>query len=67
MGFFAAILVHLSLMEAEEDLANVFFELSSTAFRGFSFSPEQGALIDELLLSAEEIAFAMSAPADDAQ
>ena len=63
-GFFTAFLSSLALMQEEEDLANAFFVLSSTAFQGFVFSAEQAARVDELLRAAEEIAFALSASGD---
>ena len=65
-SFFAGVNVRLQHMHDEADLAELFFELSSTAFRGFTFSDDQAALIDRLLLAAEEIAFALSAPDDTA-
>ncbi len=65
-SFFAGLNVRLQHMNDEGDLAELFFELSSTAFRGFAFSDHQAALIDRLLRAAEEIAFALSAPDDNA-
>jgi hypothetical protein len=65
-SFFASLNVRLQHMDDEGDLAELFFELSSTAFRGFAFSDHQAALIDHLLRAAEEIAFALSAPDDNA-
>jgi hypothetical protein len=65
-AFFAGINVRLQHMSDEGDLAELFFELSSTAFMGFAFSDDQAALIDQLLRAAEEIAFALSAPDDSA-
>ena len=63
-AFFAGVNVRLQHMVDEGDLAELFFELSSTAFRGFAFSDHQAELIDQLLRAAEEIAFALSAPDD---
>ena len=65
-SFFAGVNVRLQHMHDEGDLGELFFELSSTAFRGFAFSDQQAALIDQLLRAAEEIAFALSAPDDTA-
>lgn len=65
-AFFADVNTRLHLMRDEGDLAELFFELSSTAFRGFAFTEDQAGLIDRLLGAAEEIAFALSAPDDAA-
>ncbi len=65
-AFFAGVNVRLQNMSDEGDLAELFFELSSTAFLGFAFSDPQAELIDRLLRAAEEIAFALSAPDDTA-
>jgi len=56
--------MHIRRLQDEADLANLFFELSTTAFRSFSFTDRQSELIDLLLSGAENIAAAMSAPSD---
>ena len=63
--FFATILVAIRRMQDEVDLINLFFELSTTAFRGFTLTDDQSASIDALLEAAENIASAMSAPSDN--
>jgi hypothetical protein len=64
--FFSLLFVHLQQIQDEGDLANLFFELSTTAFQGFEFSESQAALVDQLLGVCESIAFTLSAPSTDA-
>lgn len=63
-GFFSSIMACILRIEDEVDLANLFFELSTTAFRGFTFTGHQSKLVDRLLSCAENIANTMTAPSD---
>jgi len=63
-GFFSDILKRIRVVESEAAMAELFFELSTTAFRGFTFTDRQSELIDSLLGAAEDIAAAMSASSD---
>lgn len=63
--FFTMILANLRRLEDEADLMGLFFELSTTAFQGFTFSPTQAGHVDSLLAVAETIAFTLSAPGEN--
>lgn len=65
-SFFTLRLVEANQMEADVELLNLFFELSTTAFQGFSFTAEQAEHIDHLLAVAENISFTLSASSSDA-
>lgn len=65
ISFFTMRLIQLNQMREDVDLMQLFFELSTTAFQGFTFSPSQAQLIDTLLATSEDIAFTMSVPATD--
>ena len=65
-SFFTLVLIRITQMRSDEDLMNVFFELSTTAFQGFVFSQQQTELIDGLLATAERIALTLSVPTDRA-
>ena len=67
VSFFTLLLVQLNQMQEAEDLMQFFFELSTTAFQGFTFSTDQAQLIDALLATSEDIAHALSIPALNAQ
>jgi len=67
VSFFTLLLVQLNQMQETEDLMQFFFELSTTAFQGFTFSTDQAQLIDALLATSEDIAHALSIPALNAQ
>ncbi len=56
-------LLAIQLHEAREDaqLLDFFLNLSTTAFQGFPFTPEEDLVIDRLLAMAEDIAHALSA------
>jgi hypothetical protein len=60
-AFFTGIRIQAQAMQAEEDVLALFFELSATAFLGFEYSGDVAKAIDELLATAEQIAFAMTA------
>jgi hypothetical protein len=65
LAFFTLILTNLHGLQDDGDLMGLFFELSTTAFQGFVFSPAQAQLVDSLLAAAENIAFTLSAPGDN--
>ena len=65
-SFFTLVLIRITQMRSDEDLMNVFIELSTTAFQGFVFSQRQSELIDGLLATAERIALTLSVPTDRA-
>ena len=66
MSFFALQFDALNRASDDMDVAEIFMQLSSVAFLGFQFSPEQAALVDTLLARAEQIAHALSADGDQA-
>ena len=61
MAFFSELLIRLRQIDREVDLLHLFFELSTTAFQGFSFSQPEADKIDELLARCEMISFTLSA------
>ena len=60
MAFFTQIHMRMSAMTEEEDLMQLFFELSTTAFQGFVFSPTEAEKVDTLLEHCEQIALTLS-------
>lgn len=64
-SFFTLRLVEVNQMREDVDLMNVFMELSTTAFQGFTFSAVQAQHIDKLLAVAEDIAHTLSASTTD--
>lgn len=65
-SFFTNILVVLVQLDQEEQLLELFIELSTTAFQGFMFDDESWALTDDVLMYAEQIAEAFTADQDRA-
>ncbi|MEQ8860488.1 MAG: hypothetical protein RIC56_17745 [Pseudomonadales bacterium] len=63
-AFFTNLLMQAHAMRDDTDLAAFFFELSTTAFQGFVFTPAQAEAIDELLAESENMAFALTAPSE---
>lgn len=63
-AFFTGILQQALAMRGEADIAELFVELSATAFLGFHYDPEVAVAIDDLFAAAERIAFTMAAPID---
>ncbi len=61
MAFFSELLIQLRQIDREVDLLQLFFELSTACFQGFSLSPEEARVIDELLERCQIIAFTLSA------
>ena len=55
-SFFTNILVILVGLSEEEQLLELFIELSTTAFQGFVFDDVSWALTDDVLAYAEQIA-----------
>ena len=64
MAFFSESLIQLRQIDTEVELLQLFFELSTTAFQGFSFSQEEADVVDVLLAQCQEIAFTLSADGD---
>ena len=60
LAFFTQILMTLRSTTVEEELMELFFRLSTTAFQGFVFSPPETQRVDELLESCEQIALTLS-------
>ncbi len=64
MAFFTALKIRLNDASDEVEVLNLFIELSTTAFQGFVFSPDEAAAVDQLLEACEQISHMMTA-ADD--
>ena len=60
-NFFTKIFTDLNQTETEEQLLELFIELSTTAFLGIPFDDISLAIIDEILQEAEQISAAFSA------
>ncbi len=54
-GFFTKLFVDLNAVASEEQLLELFIELSTTAFIGISFDELALAQIDDILLTAEQV------------
>ena len=65
-SFFTNILVGLVNVKEEEQLLELFIELSTTAFQGFLFDEESWALTDDVLMYAEQVAQTFTASQDSA-
>ena len=63
-SFFTNILVVLTSLTEEEQLLELFIELSTTAFQGFVFDDVSWALTDDVLMYAEQIAQTFTASPD---
>ncbi len=61
MAFFALLRTQLASARVEEDVLSLFFELSTTAFQGFVFSPREAERVDALLAACEQVSHAMTA------
>ena len=55
-AFFTKIFVDLDAVDGEEQLLELFIELSTTAFLGIPFDEMALALIDDVLMNAEQVA-----------
>ena len=60
-SFFSKVVHDLSASNSEEQLLEVFIELSTTAFLGIEFDTPALALIDDVLMHAEQVAATFSA------
>ena len=60
-SFFSKVFHDLSASNSEEQLLEVFIELSTTAFLGIEFDTPALALIDDVLMHAEQVAATFSA------
>ena len=65
-SFFTNILVGLVNLTEEDQLLELFIELSTTAFQGFLFDEESWALTDDVLMYAEQVAQTFTANQDNA-
>ena len=61
MAFFTQLRIALSNASDEADVIAMFFELSTAAFQGFIFSPDEAVAVDELLAACENVSHAMTA------
>ncbi len=61
MAFFALLRTQLAGAEEEADVLSLFFELSTTAFQGFVFSPREAQSVDALLAACEQVSQTMTA------
>ncbi|MEM6707507.1 MAG: hypothetical protein AAF648_01855 [Pseudomonadota bacterium] len=66
MSFFAVQYDALNRATDDVSIAELFMQLSSVAFLGFQFTPQQAVMVDELLAKAEQMAHALSADDDQA-
>jgi hypothetical protein len=55
-AFFTKIFIDLDAVDGEEQLLELFIELSTTAFLGIPFDEVALALIDDVLMNAEQVA-----------
>lgn len=60
-SFFSRVFHDLNAVDGEERLLEVFIELSTTAFLGIEFDSAALALIDDVLMHAEQVAATFSA------
>ena len=60
-AFFSRVFYDLNAVTGEEQLLEVFIELSTTAFLGIDFDNAALALIDDVLMHAEQVAATFSA------
>ena len=60
-AFFGLVRAGLEGARDPDDLAGPFMELSTSAFRGFRFSPAVGLLLDRVLAAAQTLSATLSA------
>lgn len=60
-AFFAERMGELNTAEGEEDVINMFINLSQAAFLGFQYTEQSWAKVDDLLAQAESVSHAMTA------
>ena len=61
IAFFTLLRIQLNNAQAEVDLLQMFFDLSTTAFQGFVFSTAEAETVDQLLATCERISQTMTA------
>ena len=66
-GFFTKLFVDLNAVVSEEQLLELFIELSTTAFLGISFDDIALAQIDDLLMTAEQVSQTFSVTGENPQ
>ena len=66
-GFFTKLFVDLNAVASEEQLLELFIELSTTAFLGISFDEFALAQIDDILMTAEQISQTLSVTGENPQ
>lgn len=65
LAFFEGICAALEHVREPDDLAGPFMELSTSAFRGFDFSPTSMLVLDHALAVAQSLSMTLSAPSGD--
>lgn len=66
-GFFTKLFVDLNAVASEEQLLELFIELSTTAFLGISFDESALAQIDDILMTAEQVSQTFSVTGENPQ
>lgn len=66
-GFFTKLFVDLNAVASEEQLLELFIELSTTAFLGISFDEIALQQIDEILMTAEQVSETFSVSGENPQ
>lgn len=66
-GFFTKLFVDLNAITTEEQLLELFIELSTTAFLGISFDDIALTQIDDILMTAEQISETFSVTGENPQ
>ncbi len=66
-GFFTKLFVDLNAVVSEEQLLELFIELSTTAFLGISFDEIALQQIDDILMTAEQVSQAFSVTGENPQ
>ena len=61
MAFFTLLRIQLNNAQAEVELLQMFFDLSTAAFQGFVFSAAEAETVDQLLAACERISQTMTA------
>lgn len=66
-GFFTKLFVDLNAVASEEQLLELFIELSTTAFLGISFDEVALQQIDDILMTAEQVSETFSVTGENPQ
>ncbi len=61
LRFFARLQEHLHALSYEEELLELFIQLSMTAFQGFQLDPVAASIVDDILVYAEQTSHTFSA------